>query len=251
MVFAVIALTVVLHGLSLTPLARLLGLASAAPPGLLIVGASPWTVGLARAVQSLGNPVVIADRKFEALAEARHAGVRTLAVEILSVVGEEVADIRDVEQLLAATEDDAYNALVCTRFAPELGRERVHQPALQDSGHRLAPSREWRGKQVIHLDLHHGRLASLMQGGDTFDVLDVERPGELPDTPEDGAWPVMAVTPKGHMTFFSPEHETTVAQGDRIIAFRAGRQAAPTARRRLRWRAEGPVTPDVALGSST
>ncbi|MBE7220308.1 MAG: sodium:proton antiporter, partial [Caulobacteraceae bacterium] len=107
MVFAVIALTVVLHGLSLTPLARRLGLASATPPGLLIVGASPWTVGLARAVSSLGTPVVMADRSFEALAEARRAGLQTLAVEILSTVGEEVAGLRDVEKSTAYASDDA------------------------------------------------------------------------------------------------------------------------------------------------
>jgi NhaP-type Na+/H+ or K+/H+ antiporter len=247
MVFAVIALTVVLHGLSLTPLARSLGLASAAPPGLLIVGASPWTVGLARAVQAVGNPVVIADRRFEALAEARRAGVSTLAVEILSVVGEEVADLRDTEQLLAATDDDAYNALVCTRFAPELGRERVHQPALQDSGHRLAPSREWRGKQVIHPDLHHDRLAALTRDGYRFSVAEVEASGELPDAPTDQGWPVLAIGKGGHMTFFSPEHETAVSPGDRVILFKAAERAPPVRRSKVRWRADGPAAPAAAL----
>ena len=249
MVFAVIALTVVLHGLSLTPLARLLGLASSAPPGLLIVGASPWTVGLAQAVRSLGAPVVIADRSYEALAGARRAGVQTLAVEILSVVGEEVADLRETEQLLAATDDDAYNALVCTRFAPEFGRERVHQPALQDSGSRLAPSREWRGRQVIHADLHHARLTELSAGGYAFSVAEVGQSATLPDTPGEAGWPVMAVSPKGHMTFFSPEHDTAVSPGDRIISFHPSATPQAVKRRRLRWRAAGPATPASALGS--
>ena len=157
--------------------------------------------------------------------------------------------MRDVEQLLAATEDDAYNALVCTQFAPELGRERVHQPALQDSGHRLAPSREWRDKQVIHLDLHHGRLASLMEGGYAFEIVEVGGTGELPDMAAEGAWPVMAITPRGYMTFFSPEHDIAVVRVDRIIVFKA-RTAASPSRRRQRRRADGPIMPDIALGTT-
>ena len=70
MVFCVIAATVILHGLTLGPLARVLKLASESPPGVLIVGASPWTIALAKALRTLGVPTMLVDPSFEALRPA-------------------------------------------------------------------------------------------------------------------------------------------------------------------------------------
>ena len=76
-----------------------------------------------------------------------------MRVEVLSALGEEVVDLRDFEHLLAATPDDAYNALVCTRFACEFGRERVYQIAPDESSGPNATSREWRGKIAVADDI--------------------------------------------------------------------------------------------------
>ena len=89
LVFAVIASTVVLHGLSLAPIARRLGLASGGRSGLLIVGASAWAVALGEALHGAGMPVLVVDRSAVALKAARLAGLQTLRVEVLSVLGEE------------------------------------------------------------------------------------------------------------------------------------------------------------------
>ncbi|MFC4173446.1 cation:proton antiporter [Microvirga sp. GCM10011540] len=134
LVFSVIAATVILHGFTLGPLARRMGLASSARPGLLIVGATPWTIRLAQALLKLDVPVILSDRSPEALAPAREAGVRVFRGEVLSPTGEEEMDLQDVAYLLAATDDDAYNALVSSRFTSELGRERVHQLAPNQVG---------------------------------------------------------------------------------------------------------------------
>ncbi len=234
MVFLVIAASVVLHGLTLGPLARLLGLASGEPPGLLIVGASPWTIALAKVLRSTGVPTLITDPDFQALRPARKDGLRTLRIEILSGVGEELIDLRGIEYLLAATGDDAYNALVCTRFAPDLGRERVHQPAFSvESGEGLATSREWRGKIAIHDDLHHGRLVELTKAGYVFKVSQVEEAGVLPSVSGVEGWPVLAVGAGGALSFFSPEQDLTVSAGDKIVSFQA---APPSSEARVRKR---------------
>ncbi|RZL28300.1 MAG: sodium:proton antiporter, partial [Sphingomonas sp.] len=159
LIFAVIASTVVLHGLSLAPIARRLGLASGGRSGLLIVGASSFTVALGEALREAGVPVLVVDRSALALKAARLAGLQTMRIEVLSVLGEETIDLRDYEHLLAATPDDAYNALVCTRFASELGRERVYQIAPDESSGRHAASREWRGKIAVDADMVHLRLS--------------------------------------------------------------------------------------------
>lgn len=214
LVFAVIASTVVLHGLSLAPLARRLGLASGGRSGLLIVGASSWTVALGEALRSAGVPVLIVDRSANALRAARLAGLETMRVEVLSVIGEEIIDLRDYEHLLAATPDDAYNALVCTRFAAELGRERVYQIAPDDSSGRYAASRDWRGKIAVDADIGFQRLSDLMQSGAAFVV---EPVGQDDTTWEvrDG-WPVALVGATGSLTLFSPEHDDTPVAGDLI-----------------------------------
>lgn len=236
LVFAVIASTVLLHGLSLAPLARWLKLASGGQGGLLIVGASRWTVRLGEALQGAGIPVVMVDRSALALKDARLAGLKTLRVEVLSVIGEEMVDLRDIEQVLAATPDDAYNALVCTRFAPELGRERVHQLATGQVGTRYEASREWRGKIVISEDMTFQRLADFMQAGASLVVEAYQDTDtELSPAIVDG-WPVAIIRHSGELAFVGTEHAAVPSEGDLILRLYQAALAPPLEAKPGRWR---------------
>ena len=215
LVFAVIASTVLLHGLSLAPIARRLGLATGGRGGLLIVGASAWTVALGEALRGAGVPILVIDRSAEALRAARLAGLQTLRIEILSVIGEELIDLRDYEHLLAATPDDAYNALVCTRFVPEFGRERVYQIAPDESTGRNAASREWRGTIAIGVDLVHQRLSDLMQAGAAF-VIEPAVTVEMKEAISEESWPVALIGTNGSFSLFSPEQDHVPSEGDLI-----------------------------------
>jgi NhaP-type Na+/H+ or K+/H+ antiporter len=127
LVFTLIVTTVVLHGLSIKWMARKLELASLNPHGLVIVGASPWSVELAKIIQERNVPVILSDTSWHHLRSARMTNVSTHHGEILSERSEEELELNAVSHLLAATANDAYNALVCTRFAPEFGRNNVFQ----------------------------------------------------------------------------------------------------------------------------
>ena len=127
LVFAVIFATVIAHGFSMGWLSRRLGLSSPTRDGVLIVGASPWTVEFARALVGLGVKVIIADGSWHNLRAARLAGLKVFYGEILSEFAEESVEVAHVQTVLAATDNDAYNALVCTALAPEIGRDRVFQ----------------------------------------------------------------------------------------------------------------------------
>jgi hypothetical protein len=236
LVFAVIASTVLLHGLSLAPLARRLGLASGGRGGLLIVGASRWTVRLGEALHGAGIPVIVVDRAALALKAARLAGLKTLRVEVLSVIGEEVVDLRDVEQVLAATPDDAYNALVCTRFAPELGRERIHQLAMDGVGTRHEASREWRGKIVIGEDMTFQRLADLMQAGASLVFEPYRGSHDTLSPAADDGWPVAIVRQSGELAFLGAEHEAVPADGDLVLRLYQAALAPVAKAKRARWR---------------
>ncbi len=127
LVFALILLTVTLHGFSIGHLARYLGIASQKQNGIIIVGASPWTIDLAQNLKDLEIPVLLVDASWHRLRPARLAGLPVYFGQVVSSSADETLDVSSMGYLLAASDNDAYNALVCTRFANEFGRSRVFQ----------------------------------------------------------------------------------------------------------------------------
>lgn len=233
LVFSVIAATVVAHGLTLAPAARLLGLRTTVRPGILIAGANPFTVELARTLKAHDVPAVIADRSWTALRPAREYEIPGLAVEILSERVESALELGQVDYVLAATDDDAYNALVCARFAPELGRERVHQLAMR--GHEPteeAPPLDWRGKIVAATDLDHRAVNDLIADGWGFSVRPpAEKRAEISGRAEDMAdTPLLILKADGRIIFNSPERKAhaRLRAGDMMVFFEppAGQKAA-------------------------
>ena len=161
LVFAIIFATVFSHGLTLTWLAGKLGLASRHRDGVLIVGASPWTVELARSLHDLKVNVLITDSSWHNLRPARLAGIPVFYGEILSEFAEESVELAHIRTVLAATSNDAYNALVCTALAPEIGQQHVLQLALggnETDEDPRALARPRRGGVAFHKDAYFESL---------------------------------------------------------------------------------------------
>lgn len=133
--FAIVFATVVAHGFTVKPLARILGLAASTKPGVLIVGSSRWSVALAQLLQELEIPVLLADTSWHRLRPARQAMVPTYYGEILAEATEHHVDTEMYGALLAVTGNEAYNALVCREFAPEIGRTAVYQLGQTEEDH--------------------------------------------------------------------------------------------------------------------
>jgi NhaP-type Na+/H+ or K+/H+ antiporter len=127
LMFALVFVSVVLQGSTLAWVARRLGEAAHSRQRILIIGASPWSSAFAKAVMEAGGDVLVVDNIWHRLRAPRLAGVPVFYGEILSDKAEATLELTDVGTLLAATPNDAYNALVCASFAPELGRENVFQ----------------------------------------------------------------------------------------------------------------------------
>lgn len=213
-VFAVIVATVLAHGFSLSPLARWFGLSVAADAErLAVVGASPWSSDLALALHRAGVPVLLVDTYPGALRAARAGGVPTLQTELLSREAEEGLADQPPDRLLAATRDELYNALVCTRLAPELGRERIYQLA-PSADHLLhvetGVSRDSRGK-VLANGFDFEALAGRHAAGWRFVI---EPAGsEVRD-----ARCLLVIRSDGSLDFPSPDHEMArTADGDRLL----------------------------------
>lgn len=128
--FALVFSTVVAHGFTIGWFAKKLNLASSESPGVLIIGGNRFTTELAKSIKDLNHQVLIMDNSFSHLSEARKAGIPSQVGEILSEQTEYNVDLTPYPIMIAATEVDSYNALVCSNFVPELGRNALFQTAL-------------------------------------------------------------------------------------------------------------------------
>ncbi len=219
-VFALIAATMVLHGFSLGPIARRLALTLGDTPALAIVGVSDWTLDLAETLARADAAVLLVDTFPGALEEARRRSLQVLQAELLSEHGQHVLEGRRVDYVLAATQDDVYNSLICTRFAPELGRTRVFQLGLAGSEHDewVGLSREWRGQVAGIPTLTFAGFQRRYREGWRFAAL-VQREGETQSVPE-GAVLLLIARPSGALQIVSPEGvEVTAGEGDHVVVF--------------------------------
>lgn len=139
--FAVVVATIIAHGFSIRHAARWLKVTGVQQKGLLIVGSTPWSLALAGQLRSLDLPVTICDTSWQRLSAPRQAGIPTYHGEILAESTEERLDITQFQVLVATSQNEAYNALVCNEFAPDFGRDSVYQLGGMgdDEDHRRLP----------------------------------------------------------------------------------------------------------------
>jgi len=219
--FVIILATVVLHGFTFRPLAQRLRLTAGTPHGLLIVGASPWTIQLAQRLHEDGVRVLLADSSAYRLGPAEAVGVPTYTGEILSDLGRQQLDLAGIGNLLAATENASYNALVCTRFAHELGRDRVFQlPAgkgMDEPSPEFSP--EVRGQTAFSEDATFDEMSRRYYIGWHFDEL-VIKTGKAGARacPED-AEPTLVLRRNGDVLLFTTEQYPYLRAGDRLLCY--------------------------------
>ena len=168
--FVLVAVTVVLHGFTLAPFARFLGLTGASTPGVILIGGSKFTTGLAEALKKADIPVLMTDPNFGHLRGARAAGISTFSGDILSEAAEHRLEFINYGTLICATDNDAYNTLVATDLAPEYGRENVFQITREksDSARHQLPTTL--GGRDLGPDLGFTDLEQLIREGWTFRI---------------------------------------------------------------------------------
>ena len=231
--FVLVAFTVVLHGFTLKPFARFLGLTGADRPGVIIVGGSDWSTALAEAFKKADVPVLMTDPNFSHLRPARSAGISTFSGDILSEGAEQRLELISYATVIAATDNDAYNTLVATDLAPEFGRENVYQIARANSEnlrHQLPASL---GGRPLGLRGTHDEIERLFREGWTFRVtgLSEEFTFENWKAQRPEARLLGFINAKGELRLVSQEEEDVVPPADtQIITFRPpAREDAPGA----------------------
>ncbi len=222
--FAIVFATVIAHGFSIGWLSRRLGLSATGKPGVILVGASPWSLGLATALKDLEIPATVVDANWHRLREIRLAGLSTYYGQILSEAAEFHLDMNRFGYLLALTDNDSYNALVCSQFAPEIGRHRVYQLGYGVNGEEERKDLAFtiRGRTLLHSGSGYSDLVRRRREGWIFqktrltDEYDLDR--YLADRPE-GTEMLFAVRPNGDIAFNTDEGRPPAKAGDVILSF--------------------------------
>ena len=223
--FAVVVATIIAHGFTINLAAKWLRVKGESRPGLIIAGATPWTTALAKQMHDLGTPVMLVDASWTRLKPARASGIPTYHGEILNEATEHNLDMTAYQVLIAATDNEAYNTLVCSEFAPEIGTDSVYQ--LGDGGswsgddHRKMPA-SLQGRALFASgfgvsDVHQRQLEGWVfrktKLSDRFDLNDARQ--VLPKA----ANMLLLLRADGKMRFFTHAVAPEPQQGDTIVSF--------------------------------
>ncbi|WP_416878105.1 cation:proton antiporter [Litorimonas sp.] len=221
--FALVFATVLFAGFLISPIAKILGLAAGGGQGVMIVGANPWSLGLAKAIKDLGVNVTVADTNWRRLRGARLEGHQTFYGEVLSENADYSLDHSAFNVLIAATPNDAYNSLVCVEFAPELGRHRVFQVPAQendeDDGDSIAFTS--RGRTLTSRGRSFDALTRDWWGGWRFRSTNLSETYTLEDLYNDRGNDVDLILmrrPDGTIDFIQPGQESR-AEGTTVLSF--------------------------------
>ncbi|MEL7547547.1 MAG: sodium:proton antiporter [Pseudomonadota bacterium] len=221
--FAMVFVTVVLHGFTIGPMSRTLGLARKEKPGVLIVGANAWSQEFAKSLQSAGVETIIADNSYRRLRGAREAGLDVFLGEVLSEDAELKLDHARFSTVVALSTNDSYNALVCSHFAPELGRHMVYQLSLTDGDEvdDRALSVNARGRTLIRRGRTYDGLIRDQYRGWSFGKTKLTDKYTLAEfrTDREQADIIAEIRPDGTLSMIGPNREPKGGEGTTLISF--------------------------------
>ncbi len=165
--FSVIAATVILQGLTAGPLAKILRLQQKHPEGWLIVGAHGVGRAFARFLKEEANvSVLLVDTNRSYIAEAEREGLPAIQADAREVEAlERRPEMRGIGQVLAVTDNEDLNELLCSRWGDNLGKDYVYRwsaSAIRETGRSGAGKVIWKWMQrpsVVDAELGAGESA--------------------------------------------------------------------------------------------
>jgi len=237
--FGVVITTIFAHGFSAKWWAQRLGLDQGSSDGLLMVGANRWTIDFGELLKKMDIPVTIADPSQYALRAARRRELNVYRGDILDEVTQEHLDLGQFQELIAATDNDAYNALICDDLGPEMGYDSVSQIGTDRD---RAP--------------YHSRGRVLMQSAPTIDDLLKSEDanwvftrtkitekfgiGNLKKNLDPEALLICVLKPDKRLLFYSTDARPIVEPGDIVVSY-----APPEAPREQLEKKQRPPQPET------
>lgn len=221
--FGLVFFTVVAHGFSISWLAKKLHLSMEGKPGVIIVGSNAFTVELAKTLRRSKTPIIIVDSSWEDLQPAREAGIPFYHGDMLSEQTEYNLDTIPYDYLIAATDYDSYNALVCTTFMPEYGRTNVfrlspYTDIEENTGDAVA---KIGGRILFHEDISLSGLNRKLEEGYEFRQTSLTaqyRYKQYLQEKDDHTIFLYAIKPSSRLRFYTEESVPSPEAGDTIVS---------------------------------
>ncbi|MFB3130984.1 MAG: NAD-binding protein, partial [Rhodothermales bacterium] len=225
MVFLVIVGTVAVYGLTISPLARYLGLAQPNPQGVLFLGAHPWAQQIARTLHDLGFKVLIIDSNAKNIEQAQRNGVPARRANALSDAVVDELDLGGIGRFLALTPNDEVNSLAALIFSEIFESGEVYQlaarPESLSDGEGELP-RHLRGRPLFDERANYLSLSSRFdEGGEvkTFDLTEEFTYEKLQRHYDHEAIPLFLRRGQDELLVFSQEDEPVTQPGDTLVVF--------------------------------
>ncbi|MCB8927125.1 MAG: sodium:proton antiporter [Ardenticatenaceae bacterium] len=222
--FLVILSTVVIYGLTASPLAKWLGISEDEPQGVLFMGAHHLARELALLLQGHGVRVGIIDSNWRNHAAARMAGLKSYYGNALDEEVLENLDLSGIGRFLAMTSNDEANALASLHFAETFGSSGAFQLQSSDSVDSSAEQskpRHLHGRILFQPALTYAQLDALFAGGAqlkstsitqefTYEDFQKQHPGT--------AVSLCLLQKTGKLTVFSADTDLVPKPGDTLIS---------------------------------
>ncbi|SEM23152.1 NhaP-type Na+/H+ or K+/H+ antiporter [Mesobacillus persicus] len=220
--FALVFITVCVHGFTVGPISKRLNLSGTESPGVLMVGASSFAIAFANQLKNLGTPVLLTDTSSDSLYLAKKLGIKTYHGEILAEHSEYEVDLTPYETILAMKGDAAYNALVCQSYIPEFGYHNTFSlPVGTDLADReeLPPSIKANllfGKEETFKDLN--RKVNI---GYQFEIIEIHEKKTVSKNELPGEGTPLCIRKKnGTVVFVTFTGKLTLDEGDKLVVLK-------------------------------
>ena len=173
-VYSVIFATVLLQGPTAAPIAKFLNLMEKRPDGWLIIGAHPVAREMAHFLERVRKvPVALVDGNRASVQEAKADGLKAFYGDARETARiEERAEMEGVGKLLAFTDNEDLNELMCKKWEPVFGKNHVYRwasslPADDDEHHTGTILWSWMPKpSMISSEILLGEAAIMELAGE-------------------------------------------------------------------------------------
>ncbi len=221
--FLVVVGTVAIYGLSLSRIAKWLGLSRQDPQGVLFAGGSPLVREIALALHNEGFVTLLVDTNPENIASARMNGLPVCYASIGSEFVHQETDLGGIGRLLAMTPNDEVNTLAASEFAERLGSANVYQIAPHERAserHQSVP-KHLRGRILFSADLTEDELHRRYQRGYRTKKTTLSEDytmKQFRDAYGADAVVMFVVPEKGKLTVMAANNTYEPKSGDKLVA---------------------------------
>ncbi len=221
LIFLVIVGTVAIYGLSISPLAKYLGLADQNPQGILMLGAHPWARQLARVVMQSGHKVMMIDTNLRNIMIAKQMGINAVVANALSESVIDELDLSGIGKFFALTANHEINSLAVLNFSEIFESSEVYQLS---GGSGSADETSHVASHLTGNVLFNGdsyvAITNRFNAGANVVVKTITPEKTLGQFTEkhDGAFPMLVVKPN-EIVVAAESRQLNANPGDRVVVF--------------------------------